>query len=129
MRPSLNTAIRSLIVSASSWSWVTNTKVMPTSRWSCLELDLHLLAQLEVEGAEGLVEQQHLGPVDQRPREGDALALAAGELGRPAVAEPSELHGLEGRHRAVAGAAAAGTFFTRRPYSTLSRTSMCGKRA
>ena len=33
IRPRLNTATRSLIVSASSWSWVTNTKVMPTSRW------------------------------------------------------------------------------------------------
>ena len=36
MRPSLKTAMRSLIVSASSWSWVTKTKVMPTSRWICL---------------------------------------------------------------------------------------------
>ena len=36
MRPSLKTAIRSLSVSASSWSWVTNRKVMPTSRWISL---------------------------------------------------------------------------------------------
>ena len=36
IRPSLKTAIRSLIVSASSWSWVTKQKVMPTSRWICL---------------------------------------------------------------------------------------------
>ena len=36
IRPSLKTAIRSLIVSASSWSWVTKTKVMPTSRWIAL---------------------------------------------------------------------------------------------
>ena len=36
MRPSLKTAMRSLIVSASSWSWVTKTKVMPTSRWISL---------------------------------------------------------------------------------------------
>ena len=30
IRPALNTAIRSLMVSASSWSWVTNTKVIPS---------------------------------------------------------------------------------------------------
>ena len=51
-----------------------------------LELDLHLLAQLEVEGAERLVEQQHLGPVDQRAGEGHALPLAAGERPGPARA-------------------------------------------
>ena len=45
-----------------------------------LELDLHLPAQLEVEGAERLVEQQHLRPVDQRPGQRDPLLLAAGEL-------------------------------------------------
>ena len=49
-----------------------------------LELDLHLLAQLEVEGAERLVEQQHLGPVDQRAGQRDALALPAGQLRRAA---------------------------------------------
>ena len=56
--------------------------VMPTSRLDRLELDLHLLAQLEVERAERLVEQQHARPVDQRARERDALPLAAGELAR-----------------------------------------------
>ena len=66
-----------------------------------LELELHRPAQLEVQGAERLVEQEHLGPVDQRPRERHALALAARELGRPAAGELSQLHGLEGRHGAV----------------------------
>ena len=47
-----------------------------------LELDLHLLAELEVQGSERLVEEQHAGPVDERARERDALALAARELGR-----------------------------------------------
>ena len=50
-----------------------------------LELDLQLLAQLEVERAERLVEQQHGGPVHERAREGDALLLAAGELARLAL--------------------------------------------
>ena len=60
-----------------------------------LELDLHLLSQLEVEGAEGLVEQQGLRLDDGRAGEGDALALAAGELRRPAIRERLEAHAGE----------------------------------
>ena len=47
-----------------------------------LELDLHLAAQLEVEGTERLVEQEHVGTVDEGPGQRDALLHAAGELGR-----------------------------------------------
>ena len=60
-----------------------------------LELDLHLLAELEVERAEGLVEQQDRRPVDERPRERDALGLAAGDLGRLAALEARQLDELE----------------------------------
>ena len=52
-----------------------------------LQLDLHLLAQLQVERAERLVEQQHLRPVHQRPGERDPLTLTAGELARLAATE------------------------------------------
>jgi hypothetical protein len=55
-----------------------------------LELDLHVLAQLEVEGAQRLVEQQHPGPVDERAGERDPLPLTAGELGGPAALEALE---------------------------------------
>ena len=51
-----------------------------------LELDLHLLAELEVERPQRLVQQQHLGAVDDRPGERDPLALAARQLRRLAVA-------------------------------------------
>ena len=51
-----------------------------------------LLAHLGVERAERLVEQQHLGLDGQRAGQRDALALAAGELGREAVGQPVELH-------------------------------------
>ena len=51
-----------------------------------LELDLHLPAQLEVQRAQRLVEQQHAGLVDQGAAERDPLLLAAGELGGLAVA-------------------------------------------
>ena len=51
------------------------------------ELDLQPLAQLQVERAERLVEQQHRRPVDERARDGDALLLAARELAGQPVAE------------------------------------------
>ena len=127
MRPSLKTAMRSLIVSASSWSWVTKTKVMPTSRWICLELDLHLAAQLEVEGAERLVEQQHLGPVDQGAGQRDALPLAAGELVRPARRRTPRAGRVASASSARLRRSALATFLTRRPYSTFCSTLMCGK--
>src|SRR5262249_22910810 len=60
-----------------------------------LEEELHLLAQLQVERAERLVEQQHLGPVDERPGERDALALAAGELHGLPAAEARQAHPVE----------------------------------
>ena len=69
--------------------------VMPTRLLDVLELDLHLLAQLEVERAQRLVEQQHARPVDERARQGDALALAARELARLAPRELAEAHERE----------------------------------
>ena len=44
------------------------------------QLELHLLAELLVEGGERLVEQQQLRPLDQGPGQRHALPLAAGEL-------------------------------------------------
>ena len=68
-----------------------------------LQLALHLLAQLQVERAQRLVEQQHAGLVDQRARQGHALALAAGQLHRVARAIAAEGdHGQRLFGRAVA---------------------------
>ena len=50
-----------------------------------LQLDLHLAAELQVERAERLVEEQHGGAVDECAGQGNALALAARELVRPVV--------------------------------------------
>ena len=55
-----------------------------------LELDLHLLAELQVERAQRLVEQQHAGSVDERARQGDALPLPARELARLALRERAQ---------------------------------------
>ena len=54
---------------------------------NALELDLHILAQLEVERAERLVEQQHARLADERTRDGDTLLLAAGQAGHIARLE------------------------------------------
>ena len=60
-----------------------------------LQLDLQLAAELEVERAQRLVEQQDVRPVRQRPRERDALLLAAGELVRLALLVAVEPHQRE----------------------------------
>ena len=59
------------------------------------QLELHLLAQIAVERAERLVEQQHVGPDRESAGDRDALALAATQLGGIASLEPPE---LEERH-------------------------------
>ncbi len=53
------------------------------------------LPQLQVEGAQRLVQEQDLGLVDDRAREGDALALAAGKLVRPPVPQARKSNHLE----------------------------------
>src|ERR671931_1601389 len=57
-----------------------------------LEEELHLLAQLQVERTERLVEKQHLRAVDECAREGDPLALPTRELDRLSLAETLEPH-------------------------------------
>ena len=59
------------------------------------DLELHLLAQLLVEGAERLVHQHELRLEHERAGDGDALLLAAGELDRTAVGERTQLHHLQ----------------------------------
>ena len=75
------TAMRSEISSASSWSCVTKTNVVPTARCTARQFGPQRLAQLGVQRAERLVEQQHRRPAHQGPGQRDALLLAAGELG------------------------------------------------
>ena len=61
-----------------------------------LQLALHLLAQLQVEGRKRLVEQQHAGLGRQRTGQRHALLLAARELGGPAAGKPLEPHHGQG---------------------------------
>ena len=67
----------------------------PDLALDALELELHHLAQLEVEGAERFVEQQCAGVVHQCAGQRHALLLSAGELGRLALGEVGEAHDFE----------------------------------
>ena len=69
-----------------------------------LQLYLHLLPELEVEGTERFVQQQHARLEYERPGEGHPLALATRQLGRLAgrVDTGVESHQFEGRTHAVA---------------------------
>ena len=92
-----------------------------------LELELHLAAELEVERAERLVEEQERRAVDQRAGEGDPLLLPAGELGRLAVGQVPQLDQVEpvGHPRGdVASPASACS-----PNATFSPTVRCGNSA
>ena len=61
-----------------------------------LELDLHVLAELEVERAERLVEEQHPRAVDERASERDPLPLAARQLVRLALLIAGQAHHAQG---------------------------------
>ena len=86
------TPMRSASAKASSWSCVTRMVVVPSRRCTSRTVRRSSDADLGVERAEGLVEQQHLRFVGQRARHRDALLLAAGELRRQAVVHAIERH-------------------------------------
>ena len=69
------------------------TKIVVTSRLvvEAAQPGAQVLADLGVERAEGLVEQQHLRLDRQRPGQRHPLALAAGELVGVALGQPVEL--------------------------------------
>ena len=94
-----------------------------------LELELEALAELEVERAERLVEQEDLGPVDERPGERDALLLAARQLVRLAPAEVGRGGRARAPRRRAALTSGSLTLWRRSPNAMLSWTLRCGNRA
>ena len=127
-RPVYMTAMRSDIVSASSWSCVTKMNVMPSALLELAHFELHLLAQLLVERAERLVDQHHPRFEHQRAGERHALLLAARELRglplaeRPGRAAPGPAPATRARPRRPVPA-------LRKPKATFSATVMCGNKA
>ena len=84
-----------------------------------------VLADLRVEGAERLVEQEHLGPGRQRARQRHPLPLSSRELLRVPVGEPRHLDELEELLHARVARVSATSFRTFRPNATFSVTVMC----
>ncbi len=100
----------SATASASSWSCVTKTAVVPTSSWIRRISSRSCVAHPGVEGGQRLVEQEHAGADGERASERDPLLLAAGHL--PGVAprerrQADELERLAGAAAALAGTHAA----------------------
>ena len=73
--------MRSASANASAWSWVTATTVSAVLGEEAPELVDEALPQGAVERTERLVEEQHRRRRRQRPGQGDALLLAARQLG------------------------------------------------
>src|SRR5262245_52731120 len=67
----------------------------PQALMEVADLILHLLAQLLVERAQGLIHEYEVGIEHQRPGNGDALLLAAGKLTWTTVAEAWQLNHVE----------------------------------
>ena len=59
------------------------------------QFHLHVLAQLQVQGPQGLVQQQDLGAGHQGPGDGHPLLLAAGQAGDSAVFKTAQGHQRE----------------------------------
>ena len=87
------------------------------------QLELQVLAELGVERAERLVEQQHLRVEHQRPGQGDALLLAAGELRRTALGEIADADELERLADAAVGLVLRG------PSGSAARRRRCPRRS
>ena len=99
--------MRSERLSASTWSWVTNSTVMLEPPLQQLHLDPHLLAQLGVQVAERLVEQEEVRLVHQARgrapgaaagrRSAGCRAALPGPPGRPARARGRPASRIAGR--------------------------------
>ena len=122
--------MRSAIDIASSWSCVTYTNVVPTSRWIWLSSICSRWRSFRSSAPSGSSSSSTAGPLDERARDGDALGLAAGELaracGRRSSSSPTSFSASSTRALRLAP---VGTRSMRRPKRTFSRTVMCGKSA
>ena len=83
---------------------------------------------LGVEVAGGLVGEEELRAVGERPRDGDALLLAAGELGRAMLEAVAEADGFEELAGAGGGGGARRVPAARCGRATFSRAENSGSR-
>ena len=93
-----------------------------------LEFQLHLLAQLEVQGAQRLVEKQDLRLIDQAAGDGHALLLAAGHLPMLRRSKPFRPT-TSSISRTLRRMVSSSIFLRRRPKATFSKTFRWGNSA
>ena len=122
------TAIRSLIVSASVWSWVTKMNVIPSSAWSVLSSTWRFLRSCASSAPQRLVEQQHARLQHQGARERDALLLSARELVGLAPRELGHADQLERLPDPLARSSLVSLWYLS-PNATFFATSRCGNSA
>ena len=90
------------------------------------DLGAQLDAELGVEVAQRLVEQEHLRRADQRPGDRDPLLLAAGELTRFAVEQRGDADAVGGLARARVRPRPCATPLLRNGNAMLPATDSCG---
>ena len=132
IRPWFMTTTRSATSNASSWSCVTKMLVTWISSCSRRSQCAQLRADLGVQGPERLVEQQHPRLDRQRPRQADALPLAAGKLRRVALLHTFQLDQPQQLAHLSRNRGRRGRFLPRRtrsPKAMFSATVMWRKRA
>ena len=91
-----------------------------------LDLDAHLGAELGVEVRQRLVEEEDADLLDQRAADGDALALAAGELRGLAIEQMVDLQELRRPVDAALDLVASRLRRADRPKLRLPRTVLVG---
>ena len=123
------TAIRSAIDIASSWSCVTSSVVTCDLLVQPAQPLAQLGADLRVQRAERLVEQQHARLDGQRARQRHPLALAAGELVGVALGVAARGRRCPAAPTCARAIRALGCLRTFSPNATLSRTVMWRKAA
>ena len=94
-----------------------------------LDLELHLLAQVLVERAERLVEQENVGIEDEAARERHALLLAARQLARVALRKCRQADEVEHAVGARLAISAAGSCRILSGNTTFFAAVMCGNNA
>jgi hypothetical protein len=120
--------MRSAVVMASSWSWVTKMVVRPSRALHVQQFLAHLHAQRLVQVGQRLVQQQHLRLDDHGARQRHALLLAARQLVGPALRVVGQAHHVERRAHLLADLVPVSLRSTR-PKATLSHTVRCGHSA
>ena len=123
IRPPLKTAIRSLMVSASSWSWVTNTKVMPTSRWIDLSSTCISSRSLRSSAPSGSSSSSTFGRLTSARASATRCRWPPESCAGPALRRSPPSRTVASASSAARGAARPWpTLRTRRPYSTFVAT-------